>query len=129
MKVRDNQVTFFRYHRPIDPRTGYVASNKGTCFCIVMDYDLRALLVSASVCNGDNFSKSEATTRAVSRMQNEEYFTFGLDDFTSISTPTTLIPFLQESFATLRSTLRESGDINTPKYNLVTAIVQQLSEQ
>jgi hypothetical protein len=128
MKVHNNQVTFFRYYRPTDTKTGYIASSKGTCFCIVMDYDTRELYVSASVCNGDNFSKTEAKKLATSRMEVGDYYVFGLDDFTSISTPATLIPFLRERFGALHTEMRDIGVINTPRYNLVTSIVRQLHE-
>jgi hypothetical protein len=128
MQVYENQVTFFRYYRPTDPNTGCAASDKGTCFCIVMDYDIRELYVSASVCNGDNFSKREAKILATSRMRNGDYYTFALADFTSISQPATLIQFLRVQFSAIYTEMRNVGIIQLPRDNLITAIVRQLHE-
>ncbi len=73
--------SFFRYIRPIDPRTGFPDSSKGTCLNVRMDYNLRKMYVSAAVCDGDNFSKELAKTLTTQRMNAGEYFQFGLDDF------------------------------------------------
>jgi hypothetical protein len=128
MQVYENQVTFFRYYRPTDSKTGYAASDKGTCFCIVIDYDIRELYVSASVCNGDNFSKREAKILATSRMRNGYYYTFALDDFISISQPATLIQFLREQFDAIHAEMRNVSIIKLPRDNLVASIVRQLHE-
>ena len=76
-------VEFYRYVRPIDKKTGYADSTKGTCFYIVMNYDIRVLRVAISVCNGENFSKEIAKEITRERMRLGEYHVFSLDKFTN----------------------------------------------
>lgn len=73
--------SFFRYIRPIDKRTGFPDSSKGTCLHVVMDYTERVMYVSAAVCDGDNFSKAIAKQLTSQRMEQGEHFIFDLDDF------------------------------------------------
>jgi hypothetical protein len=74
---------FYRYVRPIDKKTGYADSTKGTCFYIVMDYDTRKLKVAISVCNGENFSKEIAKEITRERIHQGEFYVFSLDEFTN----------------------------------------------
>jgi hypothetical protein len=76
-------VEFYRYVRPIDKKTGYADSTKGTCFYIVMNYDTRIFRVAISVCNGDNFSKEIAKEITRERIHLGEYYSFSLNKFTN----------------------------------------------
>jgi hypothetical protein len=74
---------FYRYVRPIDKKTGYADSTKGTCFYIVMNYDTRIFRVAISVCNGDNFSKEIAKEITRERFRLNKYYSFSLNKFTN----------------------------------------------
>jgi hypothetical protein len=75
------EAEFFRYVRPLDPRTGDIDSKKGTCFYVRMDYVSRSMNVSMSVCNGDNFDKTIANNMARERMDDGNYVAIDLDAF------------------------------------------------
>lgn len=77
-----NKVKFFRYHRPLDPKTNFAKSDMGVTFFIKINYKKRTMRVSASVCNGDNFSKEVGKIQSRTRYDFGRYLEFPLNDYT-----------------------------------------------
>lgn len=76
-----NKVEFFRYHRPVDLKTGLPRSDMGVTLFVKMNYKKRWIRVSASICNGDNFSKDTGKLIAKDGYDWVNFLEFDLDDF------------------------------------------------
>lgn len=78
-----NKVSFYRYHRPIDHKTGHAKSDQGVTFFVKINYKKRTMRVSCSVCNGDNFSKVSGKFVASLRYDEKRYLEFSLNEYVS----------------------------------------------
>ena len=76
-----NKVSFYRYHRPADLKTGFAKSDMGVTFFVKINYKKRTMRVSCAVCDGDNFWKLGGKLIARMRYDEGRYLEFSLDDY------------------------------------------------
>lgn len=78
---KNHKISFYRYHRLLDRKTGFAKSNMGVTFFVKINYRKRTMRVSCSVCNGDNFSKERGKIQASTRYDFGRYLEFPLNDY------------------------------------------------
>ena len=81
--MKNHKISFYRYHRPIDHKTGFAKSNMGVTLFVKINYKKRTMRVSCSVCNGDNFSKERGKIQARTHYDFGRYLEFSLNDYVS----------------------------------------------
>lgn len=83
--MKNHKISFYRYHRVLDVKTGFAKSDMGVTFFVKINYKKRTMRVSCSVCNGDNFSKERGKIQAYSRYAVGRYLELSLNEYVDSS--------------------------------------------